>query len=434
MKRILPHVVLLLVIAGCSGSDIASPDPPLTTVIRGSFDPPNGDFTVVVDLAQGQAGPVEGPFELRGTNLHYNDLLGALVVDLTVTNTGTQTHAMPVRLAFIVLLPTGVTVMNADEDIDDHPAITFEFTNRDLVWTPGESSVPRTVQFAVEAGTAVGFAAELYVDTPPNGSIGGIVWEDSNADGLLQTWERGLGGVPIHLRTTEDPNDPVWNTRTDSDGLYRFENIPPGTYTVIKVKQFDHPYVPTTPDEIHVLLPPDLGGSSVFFKVDFGCVFSGVENGDFLKLAGYHELSATAQSADAVSPSFVAVLARWIDCTPNGNQCGEPTCPCGDRVIETICGTVTLLDATKIIIMGGFYQIPEDTTGINLDWNAGDRVCVRVMGAPHDPRTIVSIGAYGGADEIVEGVVTDFFPAGDTNFLIVGGVIVCIGRCPPRPE
>ncbi|MEM1178679.1 MAG: SdrD B-like domain-containing protein [Acidobacteriota bacterium] len=60
--------------------------------------------------------------------------------------------------------------------------------------------------------------------------IGDRVWLDDNADGRQQPGEGGLAGVLVRLLDAADAE--VASTVTDADGLYRFAEVPTGTYRV----------------------------------------------------------------------------------------------------------------------------------------------------------------------------------------------------------
>ena len=80
MRRFLPLAFILFAIVGCESTEVIPVDPPLSGDINGSIDAGSGGFTLSVGLAHSAAGPIEGPFELRGSNLHYDDTAGALSV------------------------------------------------------------------------------------------------------------------------------------------------------------------------------------------------------------------------------------------------------------------------------------------------------------------------------------------------------------------
>ena len=65
------------------------------------------------------------------------------------------------------------------------------------------------------------------------GSIGDYVWEDVNRDGLQDATDKPIEGFKVTLSGTDVYGNPVTaETVTDANGLYLFDNLLPGTYTV----------------------------------------------------------------------------------------------------------------------------------------------------------------------------------------------------------
>jgi uncharacterized repeat protein (TIGR01451 family) len=60
-------------------------------------------------------------------------------------------------------------------------------------------------------------------------SISGTLWEDNNADGIIDAGENGFEGVTVELL---DGSTVVASTSTDSNGDYSFSGLTPITYTV----------------------------------------------------------------------------------------------------------------------------------------------------------------------------------------------------------
>ena len=61
-------------------------------------------------------------------------------------------------------------------------------------------------------------------------SIGGRVFADTNGDCTHQEGEAGIAGVSVQL--LDSSGNVVATRQTDSQGRYKFDNLPPGTYTV----------------------------------------------------------------------------------------------------------------------------------------------------------------------------------------------------------
>ncbi|MFK3835001.1 SdrD B-like domain-containing protein [Microbacterium sp. NPDC087868] len=65
-------------------------------------------------------------------------------------------------------------------------------------------------------------------------TVGDLVWEDVNADGLQSEGEPGIAGFPVRLVGTDVDGNPVsLETVTDADGFYSFGNLASGEYQVI---------------------------------------------------------------------------------------------------------------------------------------------------------------------------------------------------------
>ena len=59
-------------------------------------------------------------------------------------------------------------------------------------------------------------------------SIGDLVWNDINADGIQNNGEKGVSGIIVRLFNASDTE--LANTTTDTDGKYLFSNLAPGEY------------------------------------------------------------------------------------------------------------------------------------------------------------------------------------------------------------
>jgi len=81
-------------------------------------------------------------------------------------------------------------------------------------------------------------------------SIGGVVFNDLNGNGVRDNGEPGLGGATITLR---DAGNNVVGTRvTGADGAFSFSNLSPGNYTVSETNPSG--YTSTTPDIFGIAL------------------------------------------------------------------------------------------------------------------------------------------------------------------------------------
>ncbi|MED6334591.1 MAG: SdrD B-like domain-containing protein [Planctomycetota bacterium] len=179
---------------------------------------------------------------------------------------------------------------------------------------------------------------------PATGSIGDLVWNDLNQDGLIDTGEDGIEAVRIVLEASG--GELLAETLTTAGGAYLFEGVEAGTYTV----RVDESTLP--PD--FVASPCDVGGND---SLDSDCSpvtvvlpedDTEIANVDF----GYYSLEI-GQIGDVV----------WFDHDRDGVQdAGEPG-------IEMI-GIVLRDDATGEVVQtttsgeGGAYSFQGLASGV----------------------------------------------------------------------
>ncbi len=101
--------------------------------------------------------------------------------------------------------------------------------------------------------------------TPPpaggTGSIFGVVFNDTNQNGVLDGGETGIGGVTVNL--LDGNGNVIGTTTTDPNGNYSFPFLAPGSYIVQQVKP--NGYFATSPITVGVNL-----GQGQLVEVDFG--------------------------------------------------------------------------------------------------------------------------------------------------------------------
>ncbi|HEY1101769.1 MAG TPA: SdrD B-like domain-containing protein, partial [Myxococcota bacterium] len=117
-------------------------------------------------------------------------------------------------------LPTGLTTPTWDFN-DQGGTVATPNTANNIVLTVGDPNEDR--------------ADFGYRGT---GSIGDYVWQDLDADGNQDAFEPAMPGVTVELRghgvdgVPNTADDLLITTTTDANGLYNFDNLPPGVYTV----------------------------------------------------------------------------------------------------------------------------------------------------------------------------------------------------------
>ncbi len=117
-------------------------------------------------------------------------------------------------------------------------AATTTYTAPFVVSTEGSDKVQaRSTDKAgnVEDWKSVNFTINKTV-TPPgegNGTVKGKVFNDKDRDKKLDKRESGINNVNVRIRGLDETNKDIkLKTRTNSKGLYEFDNLPDGEYSV----------------------------------------------------------------------------------------------------------------------------------------------------------------------------------------------------------
>jgi len=415
-------VLLLSPLAGC-GDDAARPAGSRgDNTVQGEIGESDFEF----DIPPDPGDPLAGPFRLRGTNLHYEDDAGVLVVDLTVRNLGSYPHREPIGLTFIQLDPDEVTVVNPDNDIhDDGAAIVFQFANDDAIWTPDETSLPRTVQFSVTKGVSIAFVARL--DLGPaidGGAIAGRVWNDTNQNGVLEDDEHGVAGTGVYLHSFSGDSTSTREfgyTVTDRDGHYVFRPLRAGGY-VVTIGPSTHDCTPTTPTEIHVLLVEVDGEVSSYRNANFGCVPNEVPppwEGNRVVVTGKFT------PGDLFYANGIDHVTCPFDSTPdplrNTDPPVVPECE-GGRLRGGITEIAPTRSAFRVMAT---WVI--DATNIAHDLKVGDRVDVHVDRAPGAATWIAdSIERWDAEHDELHGIVdvVEQYPDGTVRLRVLDTWVV----------
>ncbi|MEE9271052.1 MAG: SdrD B-like domain-containing protein, partial [Candidatus Krumholzibacteria bacterium] len=398
-----------------SGGDSAS------GVVKGEIDPDAAGFELPIENGSGPDGTMAGPFMLRGANIRYDDSLSVLLVDLSVVNQSRTAYPEPIGLTFVSLFPEGVTVLNPDNGISGPGAsIVFEFANDDGMWTPGEESFPRTVEFGVGRGISIGFVARLDIGMAPSGgAIGGIVWLDTNENGVMDADEHGQGGVEVFLSggvlEITTIAEIMRRAVTAADGSYRFDGLRAGFYKVFK--RADSPWRPTTPSVIHVVLTEVDGTVGDFLMANFGCIFQlpvpTIHIGDFIRASGEYV------PGDGMSIIAGLLIARDITIF----RCGDRGCV-RPGILN---GPVTAVNRPEraLRVMSEWVSfaardsMPGDGTVLDPDSvEVGDRVSAGVHDNPN------------GVDDLLKGFSLSEW---GESFEQAGGYVKRIGGGPNQP-
>jgi protocatechuate 3,4-dioxygenase beta subunit len=91
-------------------------------------------------------------------------------------------------------------------------------------------------------------------------TLGGTVYNDANGNGVQDAGEKGIGGAVVTVTLTDGSGNETI-TVTDSDGIYLFANLAPGSYTV---KETDPAGFTSTANQVTVNIPSGGAGSANF--------------------------------------------------------------------------------------------------------------------------------------------------------------------------
>lgn len=156
---------------------------------------------------------------------------GAVTYTYQIQNTGnTWLQNVTVTDDKLGLIGTlqGMLAPGASTNITASTSVSATVTNIGSV-----SGTPATPQGdAIPGMNDVADADDAVVEVLPAGlaSLGNCVWVDANTNGVQDAGELGLIGVVVTLSNEEGTN--LASTVTASDGSYRFDNLPAGTYRI----------------------------------------------------------------------------------------------------------------------------------------------------------------------------------------------------------
>ncbi len=105
-----------------------------------------------------------------------------------------------------------------------------------------------TTDNRVDVTVGPGVAATANFGDIPEGTVSGVVFTDTNGNGVQDAGEKGIGGVTVNLLNNQDVV--IGSMTTTGDGIFLFTNIPDGTYTVEEL--YPSGYTGTTSNRVVV--------------------------------------------------------------------------------------------------------------------------------------------------------------------------------------
>jgi serine-aspartate repeat-containing protein C/D/E len=197
----------------------------------------------------------------------------------------------------------------------------------------------------------------------PN-AIGGIKFEDLNANGVRDPGEPGLAGFTINLTPASPGTPPVGTTTTDANGNFIFLDVAPGTYTLSEVMQPGFSLTVPALNSITVTLAA--GGSSI--ANEFGN-FRGVLTGT-ISGAKFNDLNGNGVR-DAGEPGLAGVtITRTASVNdPVGTNLSVVTDAQGNFSFATVpFGSFTISETVPAGFVQTFPGLPGTiSTNVNFD-------------------------------------------------------------------
>lgn len=145
---------------------------------------------------------------LKGVKLNLKDSLGNIIKTTTTDSNGKYIFEK---------LPGGKYIISVDEaTIPSELKVIYEL----------DDNLDNTVSFTLSPGENKKDVDFGYVNA---GIIGDTVWYDLNKNGLVDNDEKGIENVTINLK---DYNGKKWSTTTNNLGIYTFDKLISGEYTI----------------------------------------------------------------------------------------------------------------------------------------------------------------------------------------------------------
>ena len=272
----------------------------------------------------------------------------------------------------LTILSTGTALGNL--------AISSDGTS--LLYTPAADSAGTTDTFTYQISDGNGGTAEasvtVNIQTLDNSFFSGVVFQDMDNDGVQGSDEHGIGGVTVVLEGTDVAGEPVrMETQTSLQGVYRFESIAPGDYTVSQVQP------PFLSSGSNTLMQTVTATDSASFQVSDSLISSDDNTfGEQGLLPQFAMLDAISSSRQ---PSVFVVLdgddLAWLE----SRQGWEDI----DSLFVTRDGDSLLIESSD----GSGTLAMSDRTHVQLLGSSGQYTLLRIVGTSEDVLSAAAVDA-----------------------------------------
>ncbi|WP_406661458.1 SdrD B-like domain-containing protein [Methanolobus sp. ZRKC3] len=220
-------------------------------------------------------------------------------------------------------------------------------------------------------------------------SIGDLVWEDLNGDGIKDANETGISGVTVELY--DFANNHIATTVTDANGFYQFTDFVPGKYSVGFVPPAG--YVFSSQDQgADDTIDSDADtttGRTVYTSLDSGKVdntwdaglYQPASMGDLV----WDDLNINGIQ-DAGEPGFPGVTVEFYDCF--GNQLATTVTDANGFYQFT--GFAPGEYYIEFVLPAGYFFSPQDqgaddTIDSDADITSGHTICIFLESGENHP-------------------------------------------------
>ncbi|MEO1526149.1 MAG: PKD domain-containing protein, partial [Planctomycetota bacterium] len=212
--------------------------------VRHAYSDP-GTYNVSVEVTDGQGLSTTESFPLVISNVVDPPSVRSIPAQM-IRESEPWTFAVEAIDVDGAFAPGEVEYELLDDATSDGLSIDSEGVIR---WTPTTAQGPLRYEYRVEVTkSGASTIVPLTIDVLESGSIGGMIFEDTNGNGLRDGNETTVAGATIHLDMDDDGD--FDQTIVSTDGSYRFNGLALGVYRV--VADFESGWETTTPREVLV--------------------------------------------------------------------------------------------------------------------------------------------------------------------------------------